>query len=727
MKLILVSNRLPINVVKQADTFIFEKSIGGLATTFDSYAKNNDSTMHWVGWPGIIEDNGKKLKQKRLNEENGLYPIFLSEKELKGYYEGFCNQVIWPLFHYFPSYCNVNENYWELYKQVNYKFADNVIDLYEDGDFIFIQDYHLMLLPNILRQKIDNARIGFFLHIPFPNYEIFRILPINWRTHILRGLLGADLIGFHTEDYMRYFLDAIRRMMGIASKNNIIFVNNRMVGAETIPLGIDYDAFSSNHSFKKTGSAISEFDKSIQERKIILSVDRLDYTKGILNRLQTYGNFLSNYPEYKRKVTMLVIAAPSRKDIGRYKFMNKQVNELVGKINGKFGDIDWMPIIYQNKAYSQEELKVLYKRADVALVTPLRDGMNLIAKEYVASRTDGTGVLILSEFAGAVKELNEAIIVNPHSKKECSAALKEALEMPLSEQKQRNRIMQKKIKANGIEKWFEFFYQKGTNMSQRQQSQKNLLTDKAAYQKVFAALSRSKKGLIFLDYDGTLMEFKPTPPEAKPTKEIVNLLAKLSADQKNVVVLVSGRDKDSMEEWFGNLDIELVAEHGMYARKERVWKLADSLGSQWKKEVKIIMQKYKEIVEGTFIEEKDFALAWHYRKADPKQTKRHSTELIGELSVLTEHKDLQVLRGSKVIEVKNSGMNKGGAVDQLITETRPDFVLCIGDDITDEDMFVKLPKNAVSIKVGTNPSLANYRLKDPKEVCRFLQFLSQVN
>jgi len=367
-RLLIVSNRLPIKIVKRKNKVHFQRSVGGLATGLSSFYKSCQSL--WIGWPGITLKKIKKEKkdvETRLMAENN-YPVFLSQQDVEGYYNGFCNKTIWPLFHYFTQYTKYNENLWRHYKRVNEAFCDAVIKVMEPDDVIWVHDYHLMLFPKLIREKIPDATIGFFLHIPFPSFEEFRLLP--WRKEILEGLLGADLIGFHTYDYVRYFISSVRRLLGFEHTLGQITAGNRVVKVDTFPMGIDYQRFTSALKNPEVKQEINKIRKKVGDHKIIFSIDRLDYTKGILQRLDAFNLFLEKNPEYKEKVTFILVAVPSRITVEQYELLKKQLDERVGRINGKHGTIEWMPVWYLYRFLPFHHLVALYNLADVALVTP---------------------------------------------------------------------------------------------------------------------------------------------------------------------------------------------------------------------------------------------------------------------------------------------------------------------------------------------------------------------
>ncbi|MHA1797720.1 MAG: bifunctional alpha,alpha-trehalose-phosphate synthase (UDP-forming)/trehalose-phosphatase [Candidatus Helarchaeota archaeon] len=723
-KLIIVANRSPITILKKKNKLNYKLSTGGLTTALSSI--HDKYSSFWIGWSGIILKKFKKHEIKAIKHyfsSQNCYPIFLDRREIDEYYQGFCNNTIWPLFHYFPSYAEYKKSNWDYYLKVNQHFSEVIINVYKPDDIIWIQDYHLMLVPNLVRQKIPDASIGFFLHIPFPSSEIFNLLP--WKKEILEGLLGADLIGFHIYDYVRHFLNSIRRVLGHENTFGQIITNDRVIKTDAFPLGIDYYKFHNCANDQNVKDEMTKISSELQNRKIILSMDRLDYSKGIVERLLAYDFFLKNNPKYRNKVTFILLVNPSRVGIKNYDQLKKKVDEIVGRINGKFGSIDWMPIKYIYRFVPYNTLFALYTLSDIALITPLRDGMNLVAKEYLASKKDGRGVLILSEMTGAFRELGEAIIVNPNDMEEISNAIKEALTLSDEDQIKRNRPMQLRLKRYDIFRWINDYME---GLTQIKKEQKNLyVTNFYEDEKkmIFKQYKISKKRIIFLDYDGTLVSIKPTPELAKPDKTLLGILNTLSKDPKNELYIISGRDKNTLELWFKNLTIGLIAEHGAWIReKNGNWETIQPLDNDWKEEIRAKLELFVDRTPGSFIEEKEYSLAWHFRKAEHELATLRSKELKDALYSLTANLNLNILEGKKVLEIRNSIINKGIAVLKKINNEHWDFILAIGDDHTDEDVFAVLPENAISIKVSLKPSKAKFNIGSVSSVRKLLYRLS---
>ena len=720
-KLIIVSNRLPVNIERKKGGLSFQQSVGGLATGISAFYKTYESL--WIGWPGMDSDkieNNKEEIIKRLRSDFNCHPVFLPKIDFENYYSGFCNNTIWPLFHYFPQHTIYKETFWKSYKHINELFCENVLTIAKEGDIIWIHDYHLMLLPKLLREKLPGATIGFFLHIPFPSYELFRNLP--WRNKILEGLIGSDMVGFHTYDYALNFLKSSQRLLGYEPDMGQIHSQDRIVKVDTFPMGIYFKRYYQSREDPKVQKEIEKLKKDVGKYQVILSIDRLDYTKGIIERLEGFNTFLEKNPDYKEKVVCILVAVPSRSQVTQYKKLKSRVDELIGKINGKHGTVGWTPIHYLYKFLSFAPIAALYNIADISLVTPLRDGMNLIAKEYIAAKTDGNGVLILSEMTGAAKELGEALIVNPNNNEEMADAIKKALEMPGLERIKKIRIMQKRIERYNVVKWAEDFVGKlkSTKKLQLETHTQMLKTEEA--EKLKKNYGKSSRRLFFLDYDGTLIHFFDKPEYAKPNDDVLGLLESLSSDKKNEVVLISGREKETLNNWFGHLNISIISEHGVWIReKQKSWEMLEPLKNDWKDEIREILEFHVDRTPGSFIEEKEFSLVFHYRKVDPEIGSVRVSELKDNLLGLTINKNLQVLEGHKVIDIKNSEINKGRAVMKWISKNHWDFILSVGDDVTDEDMFSVMPENAYSIKVGLYPTCARYNVKSPLEVISLLK------
>ena len=726
-RLIIASNRLPVMINRSADGMTITPSAGGLATGLKSYHK--DSNSIWIGWPGLMPETKKEEEEVTgLLETEQCLPVFLNEELISNYYDGFSNATLWPLFHYFAEFTEFNESYWESYCKVNEMFADAIIENAEEGDVVWVHDYQLLLLPNILRERRPDLTIGFFLHIPFPSYELIRILP--WREQIVNGLLGADLIGFHTYDYARHFISSVKRLLGYDVDFNQIKLENRHVMIDVFPMGIDYEKFESHaleiqskpiQDRSKEHQDIDRFLLSMPNRKLVLSIDRLDYTKGIPQRLNAFREFLEKHPDYREKVSLIMLTVPSRTDVEQYQNLKNEIDVLVGNINGEFGTLNWNPVIYFYRSVPFENLIELYSSADVALLTPLRDGMNLVAKEYIASKVNKKGVLILSEMAGASKELGEAISVNPNNIPDTADAIYRALIKPDGEREKAISAMQQRIKRYDIHKWASEFMKALHNTIEKKSEHHARKITARIKNKIFSDYSEKKSKVLFLDYDGTLQRFFDNPQAAKPDEELYKLLDKLSAGKNTKLTLVSGRDRETFDRWFGNRKYNLIAEHGAWLKEQgKGWVERKPVHTEWKESILPVLESYVDRTPGSLIEEKTYSLVWHYRKADIELGVLRALELVHDISNLIFNQDLEILEGKKVVEIKVSGINKGTAATEFLHTHPADFVLAMGDDWTDEFLFKELPEEAHTIKIGTENSAAKYFVSNYKEVRSFL-------
>jgi len=571
---------------------------------------------------------------------------------------------------------------------------------------------------------LPDAAIGFFLHIPFPQYEVFRLLP--WRKEVLSGLLGADLIGFHTFEYVTYFFNAVRRILGFEQEMTRIKADDRRVKVDTFPMGIDCRRFAGAVHDPQVEKEITRIRQFVGTEKILLSVGRLDYTKGVPLRLMAYDALLEEHPELKEHVTLVLVAVPSRTRIDQYTRLKHEVDQLVGRINGRHGTMGWIPVRYLFKSLPFHRLVALYRLADVALITPLRDGMNLMAKEYLATKRGRPGMLVLSEFAGAAKELSEAVLVNPNNLREFSSAIYQGLTMTEEEKKKRVAAMQGRLVRYDLARWTSDFLDVLGATKNYQRMLTARFMDENLVAHVREVYGNATTRIFFLDYDGTLVPIARTPDQAPPDPEILRILAALSGDPRNRVIITSGRDRAVLEQWFGDLDVGFIAEHGIWIRERgREWTMVTPVSKDWKSEIRQILEVYVDRTPGTFIEEKEYSLAWHFRNADSGLAGMRSIELREDLMLRTKNLHLALLEGDKVVEVKDSGINKGAAALHLLRNTTYDFIFAIGDDRTDEDLFAALPTTAYTIKVGPDPSLATYSLHSVDAVRKLLKDLGR--
>lgn len=728
-RLIIVSNRLPYHITKNdKGEFSFQQSVGGLVTGLGSLLEQENTL--WIGWADV---SGKLTgyDRYRLSEalaERSCFPLYLNAVDKKRYYEGFSNTTLWPLFHGFSQSTHFEEIYWESYKSINERFRDAVLAIAQPNDIFWIQDYHLMLLPALLREAIPDATIGFFLHIPFPNYEGFRMLP--WRKKIINGILGADVIGFHIYDYVHHFLSSCRSITGLGNNNGTIVVDDRLVQVDAFPLGIDYDRYrlAAQKPETRHGVKLLRNEKRRSTCKIILSVERLDYSKGVPNNLQTYDAFFERYPEWIGKVVLILVTAPSRENVASYNTLKKQIDALVGKINGKYSTMHWSPIDYYYRSLSFDKIVGFYAASDIMLVMPLRDGMNLVCKEYLACHDGGDGVLVLSEMAGASYELREALCVNPFDTEGVIQTIHQALTMSEDEQLRRNAPMQKRLARYTSKKWADEFLQAIKGAKEQQVEMNTHLLNPASTATLLEAYHSAQNRAVLLDYDGTLMPFFGDPTRVVPDERLCTALEALGNNERNSVAIISGRDKDTLADWLGTLPVDLVAEHGVWFwdKTEKSWILQEPLNNEWKETIRPALDDFVDRTPGAILEEKDYSLAWHYRTCNQELAERRVIEIKSGLGDALGYMSLEFMNGDKVVEIKPYGLNKGQAAYRWFRENHFDFFLVIGDDRTDEDMFEAAPDDAWTIRVGDEPTRAKFSLKSHREVRALLDALTEI-
>lgn len=451
-KIAIVANRPPITPVQIGDSTVIKRGIGGLVAALEPVIERFNGI--WF----CTTTEPCKLKNI-LTLPYNVKTLELEEKEYKEYNEGYANKQLWPIFHYFPSRCIFNDNDWNVYKSVNEKMAKLISENVSDDTYIWVHDYHFLLLPEMLRRINPNYKIGFFLHIPFPNQEVFRLL--SNRTELLNGVLGADYIGFHTSGYVEHFVNCVKLLIPeseVSGSDFTIKLGSRKIKCAVNPISIDFDCITQKAKEESIVEKIDSLQAGYKSEIIGISVDRLDYTKGTVERLIAIENFLEKYPEYLNKITFIQISVPTRTEIETYQILKKEVDETVGRINGKFSKDGWRPVFYIYGTLSFDELVSYYALSDFALVVPLRDGMNLVSKEYIASKINNNGVLILSEFAGAGEEMKEALLVNPYQSGLVADAIKKAIEMPEREKLNRMQLLREKVKSNDVYSWVNKFF-----------------------------------------------------------------------------------------------------------------------------------------------------------------------------------------------------------------------------------------------------------------------------
>jgi trehalose 6-phosphate synthase/phosphatase len=724
-KLLIVSNRLPVTIKLDRGDIAIMKSTGGLATGLRGPHEQLDSI--WIGWPGDVSrfDAGERARIEKELAGLSTIPLYLTQAEINRYYEGFSNGVLWPLFHYLTDKVQRDAwQNWKTYRDVNRRFAETAVKHYRPGDMVWVHDYQLALVPGMLREMIPDAQVGFFLHIPFPSSEVFRILP--WREEILKGMLGSDLIGFHTHSYLRHFSRAALHVLGIESAGDSLEAAGREVRLGAFPMGIDAARFANLAADPNVIAEAKAIKEKSGNQKLLLGVDRLDYTKGLARRMLALERLFERKPALRNKVRLVQVVAPSRTKVQSYAELRKQLDEIVGRINGAYSTVSSVPIHYLYQSLSERHLAPLYLAADLMLVTPLRDGMNLVAKEYIASQVDEDGVLILSEFAGAAAEMAEAIHVNPYDLDRVASAIEEALLMPLAERRARMSALRRRVQQYDAFHWAESFIDALRSTRSGNAVVLHNVSSTEEIESLLAKLRGADRLLLLLDYDGTLVSFAGTPELAAPDAELKQLLKSLANRDGTYVHLLSGRSRDTLERWFGDLPVSLHAEHGFWSRKasDDIWRPAIDGPPGWKKKLLPLFERFTAETPGSLLEEKTAGFAWHYRMADPEFAASQSRKLMLGLEREIAGMPVEVLSGSKVIEIRQQGINKGAVASRLVAAIEPQtVVVAMGDDRTDEDLFTALPATAFTIHVGPQPSRARYRINDPAAARRLLEKL----
>jgi trehalose 6-phosphate synthase/phosphatase len=721
-RLLIVSNRLPVSVRWKAGRPELLQSTGGLATGLGALRGREGSL--WIGWPGDVSQASEAESREidaRLRER-ALLPVYFSQREISGFYDGFSNGVLWPLFHYLQDRVPIDSGGWRAYSRANERFADQVAAVWRPGDRIWVHDYHLMLLPKLLRERLPQASIGYFLHIPFPAPDVFRALP--WRQALLEGLLGADLIGFHTPSYARHFTHVLQQLAAVKTAVDHFWWQGRQVRVGAFPMGIDDERFAMLASDIDVRARAEAIRSEAHGRRIFLGIDRLDYTKGIPRRLLAFQRLLEREPSLRDRVRFIQVAVPSRIDVRAYHAFRKELDELIGRVNGQFGTVDAVPIHYLFRSVSRRELVALYRAADVMVVTPLRDGMNLVAKEFCASRIDDDGVLLLSEFAGAADELVDAFMVNPYDIDGVADAMGRALALPGDERRRRMRALRARVQQSSIHRWASGFLD-------RLAPSERLAADTAsAPSPALAAIEAGRAAsdgrvTVLLDYDGTLVPFAASPELAVPDAGLMRLLGSLAAHPLIDLHLVTGRSRETADRWFGELPAELWAEHGAARRSfGHQWEWMVPQAPPWKAQARTILQAIAAETPGSLVEEKGAGLAWHYRLADQALASRQRARIRERVADELADAPIDLLTGHMVLELRPHGASKGIVARRILDQlTQRSHMVAIGDDTTDEEMFAALPETSTTIRVGGGATIARHHLADQKAVRQLLSEL----
>jgi trehalose 6-phosphate synthase/phosphatase len=714
-KLIMVSNRLPVRIEADGSA---SRTEGGLASALEG--ADLEQEQLWVGWPGgAVEDFEDVERVTDDLRRIGVEPVFLTRDEVDGFYEGYSNSTLWPLMHYMIERAKFSRNWWAAYRAVNRKFAEVIMEAADDGDQVWIHDYHLFLLPAMLRGGKKELKVGFFLHTPFCSSEIFRVLPD--RVELLKGLLGADLIGFHTYNYLRHFRSALLQVLGWESEMEGMWHDGREVRMGVYPIGHNHAGFEREIRDPGFADLVASHLRDLAGKRMILNVERLDYTKGVPQKLAAMRRFLESNPDKRDDVLFVLIAVPSRQGVREYDDLTEEVQREVGAINGEFGKVGHAPIQFLHRGFPMCDLAAFYALAEVCMVTPLRDGMNLVAKEFLDCQrpefSERPGVLILSEFAGAAHELSHALHVNPHDVDQVAAAINRALEMPDDERLQRIGMMQKRLRKQHSGVWARRFL-KELDKAQPGEGRIEIM-ELSPLAARLGEMARERGALgLFLDYDGTLRPFVDVPDQAVPDPELPGLLRDLAGCRGVSLAVVSGRTAEFLEKHLGGLGVSLIGEHGYRWLEHGTgeWELFNPhVNTEWKNAIREHLEQASLLTPGTHVEEKQSALVWHYRKADPEFGLWRARGLLEELTSMAANLPVTVHHGQKIVEISSLQVSKGLAVDHLLRAWDCRAALVAGDDQTDETMITLAPEGVefFSVKVGAGPTRAAYRTDIP--------------
>ncbi|KAF2083233.1 glycosyltransferase family 20 protein, partial [Saccharata proteae CBS 121410] len=709
---------------------------------------------------GLKIDREHRLRlEKQLERDHGgkIVPVWLFDDmheknedamvlKDQSRWRRFAEHELYTLFHYKqnePADGRAARKSWADYYRMNKMFADKILEIYKPGDIIMVHDYYLLLLPSLLRQRLPNVYIGFFLHVPFPSSEFYRCL--SRRKEILEGVLGANMIGFQSYSYSRHFSSCCTRILGFDSSSAGVDAYGAHVAVDVFPIGINAAA---THKMAYEDAAVEERVKGVRKlyagRKLIVGRDRLDSVRGVAQKLQAFELFLERYPEWREKVILVQVTSPSgvrgNTDDSDNKMVNK-ISDLVARINGRYGSLSFSPVQHFPQYLSKEEYFALLRVADVGLITSVRDGMNTTSLEYVISQQENCGPLILSEFSGTAGSLGSAIHINPWDLGGVADAIDRALTMTPDERKSAHAKLHKHVVTNNVQAWTNNYLRRlMTNLSSFDQSFATPALDRA---KLLSQYRSAHKRLFMFDYDGTLTPIVKDPQSAIPSDRVIRTIKTLASDPQNAVWIISGRDQAFLEEWMGHItELGLSAEHGSFMRHPKAdeWEnLTAKTDMSWQSEVMQVFQHYTERTQGSFIERKKIALTWHYRRADPEYGAYQARECQKHLEATVAKKyDVEVMTGKANLEVRPRFVNKGEIAKRLVEDygehagAAPEFVLCLGDDFTDEDMFralrrSKLPQDHVfSVTVGASSkqTLASWHLLEPADVISVVALLN---
>ncbi|KAL3619456.1 Sesquithujene synthase A [Castilleja foliolosa] len=767
-RMIIVGNQLPLLAHKTDKGWDFTWDDDSLLLQLKD-GLGEDTDVIYIGCLKEQIDVSEQDEVSQMLLDNfKCVPAFIPPELFSKFYHGFCKQHLWPLFHYMlPLSPDLGGRFdralWQAYVSVNKIFADKVMEVISpDDDYVWVHDYHLMVLPTFLRKRFNRVKLGFFLHSPFPSSEIYRTLPV--RVELLRALLNSDLIGFHTFDYARHFLSCCSRMLGVSyqSKRGYIGLEyyGRTVSIKILPVGIHMGKLRAVLDLPETEAKVDKLQNKFNGQTVLLGVDDMDIFKGITLKLLAFEQLLIHHPDKIGKVVLVQIANPARGRGRDVEEIKSETYSTVARINDEFRKPGYEPVILVDTSLNFYERIAYYVISECCLVTAVRDGMNLIPYEYVVCR-QGTSMLVVSEFLGCSPSLSGAIRVNPWNTDAVSEAMNNALMISEDEKQMRHDKHYKYVSSHDVAYWAHSFLT-DLERSCRDHVKRRcwgigfglgfrvIALDpsfrKLSVEHIVSAYKRTKNRAILLDYDGTLTS--QSAADTSPNTEAIEILNKLCRDPKNVVFVVSGINKEILTRWFSSCENMVIgAEHGYFVRPQNSVEWETCITVQdfyWKQIVEPVMQLYTETTDGSFIETKESSLVWNYQLSDPDFGSCQAKELLDHLESVLANEPVLVKSGPHIVEVKPQGVNKGLVARRLLDIMRqkgtmlPDFVLCIGDDRSDEDMFEVIMSakddgclspvaEVFACTVGQKPSKAKYYLEDTWEILRMFQGLADAS
>lgn len=725
-RLLLCSNTLPVSARKKGTGHELVDNFGGVSSAIGSIYGAYDSV--WFGRcpaPDDCTTADRNAIRKKLMKERGWHPLFFKDDDTLNNATAFCSHTLWPLFHYFTESCAFRQEWWEAYKKFNRQYYDKIAKSINPNDTVWIHDYHLMLLPQLIREHHPDVTVGFFLHIPFPSFELFRMLP--WRDELLRGVLGSDLVGFHIYEYTRHFQSSVFRILGYESKMGNIMAGDHLVHTDSFSLGVDFNKYAALRKNDDVRKRIDRLARETGDSTIVLSIDRLDYSRGIVNKIDAIERFFEKKSTFRGKVTFYIrlFSAPDEHNSsGSFK---RTVSRKVAACNTRFETDDWKPIEYHCGHVPREEIVALYNIADVLLVASKRDGMNLISKEYFAARDADRGVVVLSEFVGGARELSEAILINPNDGDGFVSALAAAVTMPKKKQAGSFKRMRARLQRNTALRWsVEFMEGLKTVRARQEEIRSRRFTEKVRTQ-MLADYHTASRRLLILDYNGTLVQLPKAGRSRPPGKTVLNTLDILAGNKRNTVVVISDNKQELMQKWFADTPVDLIACSDAAYRRDDEWRTMQNLSNEWKDEARPVLEKYTVRTPGSYVDEKKYSLIWHFENAVKELGEVRSRELIDDLKSFTATENLQLHEGERLIEIKNAEAYKGKMLHAYLAETNWGFIFAAGDDWSNEYMFQHLPEYAYTLRIGSSVTSAKYSIKEQDKFLDLLQAVANIN